>query len=59
TLHEDVDAVIYMVDHTRRRDFEEAKVLGIVRKINKPIILVINKMDKQNESYLAQYEFMK
>jgi len=59
TLHEDVDVVIYMVDHTRRRDFEEAKVLGIVRKINKPIILVINKMDKQNESYLAQYEFMK
>lgn len=59
TLHEDVDLVVYMVDHTRRRDFEEAKVLGIVRKINKPIILVINKIDKQNESYLAQYEFMK
>lgn len=59
TLHEEVDVVIYMVDHTRRRDFEEAKVLGIVRKINKPIVLVINKIDKQNESYLAQYEFMK
>lgn len=59
TLHEEVDLVIYMVDHTRRRDFEEAKVLGIVRKIEKPKILVINKIDKEEGSYLAQYEFMK
>jgi len=59
TLHDEVDIVIYMVDHTRRRDFEEAKVLGIVRKISKPKILVINKIDKQEDSYLAQYEFMK
>jgi GTP-binding protein Era len=59
TLHETVDVVIYMVDHTRRRDFEEAKVLGIVRKIGKPVILVINKIDKQEGSYLAQYQFMK
>ncbi|MCX6731320.1 MAG: GTPase Era [Candidatus Roizmanbacteria bacterium] len=59
TLHEEVDVVLYMVDHTRRRDFEEAKVLGIVRKIDKPKILVINKVDKQDKSFLAQYEFMK
>lgn len=59
TLHEEVDLVIYMVDHTRRRDFEEAKVLGIVRKIERPKILVINKIDKMEGSYLAQYEFMK
>jgi GTP-binding protein Era len=59
TLHENVDAVIYMVDHTRRRDFEEAKVLGIVRQIGKPVVLVINKIDKQEGSYLAQYQFMK
>jgi len=58
-IHEDVDVVIYMVDHTRRRDFEEAKVLGIVRKINKPKILVINKVDKQDKTFLAQYEFLK
>jgi len=59
TLNEEVDLVVYMVDHTRRRDFEEAKVLGIVRKIDKPKILVINKIDKLEGSYLAQYEFMK
>jgi len=58
TLDEDVDVVIYMVDHTRRRDFEEGKVLGMVRKIDRPKILVINKMDKTEESYLAQYKFL-
>lgn len=59
TVHEDVDIVVYMVDHTRRRDFEEGKVLGLVRKMDKPKILVINKIDKQEKSYLAQYAFLK
>jgi len=57
-LHENVDLVLYMVDHTRKRDFEEGKVLGIVRKIEKPKILVINKVDNTEESYLPQYKFM-
>ncbi len=55
----DIDVVVYMVDHTRKRDFEEAKVLGIVRKLIKPKILVINKIDKQEKSFLPQYEFLK
>lgn len=53
------DLVIYMVDHTRRRDYEESKVLGIVRGIQKPKILVINKVDLQEETYLPQYEFLR
>ena len=57
-LNEEVDLVIYMIDHTRRRDFEEARVLGLVRKINKPKILVINKVDLQEKSYLPQYKFL-
>lgn len=57
-LHEEVDIVVYMVDHTRKRDFEEARVLGIVRQINKPKILVINKIDLQEKSYLPQYKFL-
>ena len=57
-LHEEVDVVIYMVDHTRKRDFEEARVLGLVRKINKPKILVINKIESQEKSYLPQYKFL-
>jgi GTP-binding protein Era len=57
-INESVDLVVYMVDHTRRRDFEEGKVLGIVRKINKPKILVINKIDIKEPTYLPQYKFM-
>ena len=58
-INDGIDVVLYMVDHTRRRDFEEGKVLGIVRKINKPKVLVINKMDLQEKSFLPQYEFLK
>lgn len=57
-VHEAVDLVLYMVDHTRRRDFEEAKVLGIVRKIDRPKILVINKIDLEKPEFLPQYKFL-
>jgi len=58
-INEKIDLLIYMVDHTRKRDFEEGKVLGIARKIDKPKILVINKIDLQEKSYLPQYEFLR
>lgn len=59
SLGKEVDVVIYMVDHTRRRDFEESKVLGIVRKIKAPFkILVVNKVDLVDKSYVAQYRFL-
>jgi len=58
TLNEDIDLVLYIIDHTRRRDFEESKVLGLVRQIKKPKILVINKIDLQEKSYLPQYKFL-
>ena len=58
TLNENVDLVLYMVDATRKRDFEESKVLGLVRKINKPKILVINKVDDLGKSFLPQYKFL-
>jgi GTP-binding protein Era len=57
-LNEQVDLVIYMVDHSRKRDFEEGKVLGLVRKIEKPKILVVNKIDKADPTYLPQYKVM-
>jgi len=47
-----------MVDHTRKRDFEEAKVLGLVRKLDRKKILVINKTDDQKKSFLPQYKFL-
>ncbi len=57
-LNQEVDLVLYMIDPTRKRDFEEGKVLGIVRKLKKPKILVINKIDSKKKSYLPQYKFL-
>ena len=57
-INEEVDLVLYFVDPTRKRDFEEARVLGLVRKINKPKILVVNKMEDDDAKFLPQYKFM-
>jgi len=59
SITENVNLVLYFIDHTRKRDYEEAKILGIVRKIQKPKILVINKTDKNEKTYMPQYEFLK
>lgn len=56
-VNKKVDAVIYMVDPTRRRDFEEAKVLGIARQMKSPVILVFNKADL-DAKYMAQYKYL-
>lgn len=58
TVNQEANLALYMVDHTRRRDFEEAKVLGIVRKLKVPKILVINKVDITDQTYLPQYKFL-
>src|SRR3989338_8298517 len=57
-VNESVDLVIYMIDHTRKRDFEEARVLGIVRSLKPPKILVVNKSDIIEPSYLPEYRFL-
>jgi GTPase len=58
SLEKNVDLVVYIVDHTRKRDFEENIALGIVRKATCPKILVINKSDVKRPSYMVQYKFM-
>lgn len=58
SLNQEVDIFIYIVDHTRKREFEEGRVLGLVRKIKKPKILVINKIDVKEPTYLPQYKFL-
>lgn len=58
SLKQDVDVVLYVVDHSRRRGLEENKILGIVRKFNKPKILVINKIDLKEPSYIEEYKFL-
>jgi GTPase len=58
SLNTAFDVAIYMVDHTRRRDMEDSRVLGLARQIKKPVIVVINKIDFQERSYIAQYRFL-
>jgi GTP-binding protein Era len=57
-VRKDVDVVLYIVDHTRYRDYEENKTLGMVRKMRAPKILVINKIDVSYPSFEVQYKFM-
>src|SRR3989344_8993694 len=57
-LKEQIDIVLYIIDHTRKRGIEENRVLGILRKVQKPKILVINKIDKENPSFREDYLFM-
>ncbi len=58
SLNQGVNVVVYMIDHTRERDFEENKALGIVRKAKVPKILVINKIDIKQPTHIVQYKFM-
>ncbi|MCR4326082.1 MAG: GTPase Era [Candidatus Roizmanbacteria bacterium] len=57
-LKGDYDMVMYVVDKTRHRSFEEGRVLGEIRKIKKPVILVINKDDMTGEDCTPEYVFM-
>src|SRR3989304_2728647 len=52
------DLVLYVIDRTRRRDFEENKTLGMVRNMRAQKILVINKIDVTEPSWEAHYKFM-
>lgn len=58
SLSDGVDVVVYMVDHTRERDTEENKALGIVRKFDGPKVLVINKTDIHSPTHIVQYKFL-
>lgn len=57
-LNEQVDLVLYIIDKTRERGLEENRVLGMVRKLDVPKILVYNKDDLKSPDYTAQYKFM-
>lgn len=49
------DVILYMIDHTRRPGSEEAKILGLLRQVKIPKILVINKIDIKKPSYIPFY----
>lgn len=56
-LNKKADVVLYFVDPTRRRDYEEARVLGLARQVKAPVLLVFNKTDLESP-YKAQYVFL-
>lgn len=58
SLKEGVDVVVHLVDHTRSKDTEVNRVLGIVRKVKAPKILVYNKIDIREPSFDVSYKFM-
>lgn len=58
-LAEEVDLILYVIDHTREREHEENRVFGMVRKSSIPKILVVNKMDITSPSHIVQYRFMR
>ncbi|MCL4359848.1 GTPase Era [Patescibacteria group bacterium] len=57
-LRDGADLILYVIDHTRQKSFEENRALGIVRKSGIPTILVINKTDIREPTYEVQYKFM-
>ncbi len=54
-----IDLVLYLVDRCRSRGEEENRILGMVRKIDKPKILVINKIDVKKPNQIHEYLFLK
>jgi len=58
TLKEGVDVAVYVVDHTRYRDTEENRTLGLVRKLSVPKILAFNKWDIKKPSFYEELRFM-
>ena len=58
-MQEEIDLIAYVVDISRARGTEENRILGLLRKVKRPKILVLNKIDIPNRDYRADYEFIK
>jgi len=56
----EIDLIVYVVDPSREIGEEEKAMLALVRHIEKPKILVINKSDLENEDrkFEEDYDFM-
>ncbi len=52
---EEVDVLVYVVDPTREIGQEEREVMRMIESIDKPKILVINKMDLDRKPFLDFY----
>ena len=52
---QEVDVILYVVDPTREIGQEERSVMKTIESVEKPKILIINKMDLQRKPYLDFY----
>lgn len=59
SMTQDFAVLLYIVDKTRERGEEENKLIGILRQIDKPKILVINKIDVNKPDHTAEYEIFR
>lgn len=48
----DVDAVVFVVDATRRHRGQEFAILDLLRKVGQPVVLVLNKIDRMAKETL-------
>lgn len=59
----DVDVILFMVDQSEETGKLDAYIMESLKKVDTPVILVINKIDTQEESYVQRlvekYEGMK
>lgn len=55
-LKEKANLILYIVDRTRSRGEEENKVVGMLRKVDVPKVLVVNKIDVNRPNHYAEYE---
>lgn len=55
----DIDVVLYIADPTRAIGNEEHITLRLIENLTIPKILVINKIDKRELPYLAEYEALR
>ncbi len=56
SINEGADLILYIVDRTRAHGAEENKIIGILRNIDTPKILVVNKIDVLKPNHYAEYE---
>lgn len=59
SLREECDVLLYMVDITRTRGIEENRVLGLVRALDVPKILIFNKIDATSTQYWYEYAYLR
>ncbi|NIZ46880.1 GTPase Era [Spirochaetales bacterium BR208] len=52
---EEADAILYLVDVTRKPGEEETFIISLLQDLSKPVWIALNKIDKRKSSFTAEY----